>query len=46
MKGRTGFELPFCNNVLYTTEGIFKALYQKTKADNKVFMKQTFAVLL
>lgn len=45
-KGRTSFELPFCNNVLYTAEDIFKALYQKTKADNKVFTKQSFAVLL
>lgn len=34
-KGRTSFELPFCNNVLYTAEDIFKVLYWKTKADHK-----------
>lgn len=42
-KGRTSFELPFsffffffCNNALYTTEDIFKALYWKTKAHGKI----------
>lgn len=37
-KGRTSFELPFfffCNNVLYTAEDIFKALYWKTKSNDK-----------
>lgn len=35
-KGKTSLELPFCNNVLYAAEDIFKALYRKTKANDKV----------